>query len=175
MRQPDSLQRKRVRLIIATCLGLTGAVAFILLYWIFSGSLEQFETVIAGIIFGLIMGGIGLLAQRGRVAFAAWLLVGGLTLLISADLTEYGVTTPASVSYVIPILLAAFCLGFWPAMAVAALGSSVGWVVAWMQTSSTYATPGAELSQLTFNAPILTVILFVSALMAGYWSQQNSE
>jgi hypothetical protein len=175
MSQAIAIQQKRSRMIITTCLGLTGAVAFIILYWIFSGSLEQIETVIAGFVFAAIMGGIALLSRRGQVTLASWLLVGLLTVLITLDLIGYGIETPAPASYVFPILLAAFCLGLWPALGIAAIGSTAGWISAWVETSSATALPTADISHLTFNAPILTVILFVSALMAGYWSRQIEQ
>jgi hypothetical protein len=175
MNDPLAIQQKRSRLIIATCFGLIGAVAFIILFWIFSGSLEDIETIFAGIIFSLLMGGIAWLAHKGKVTLAAWLLVAFLTLLITLDMIGYGITTPAPASFVLPVLLAAFCLGLWPALGTAALGSVVGWIVAWLGTSSIYAPADADIADLTFSAPVLTVILFVSALMAGYWSSQKER
>jgi hypothetical protein len=172
MSSPLTPTAHRIRLILATCLGLAGAVAFIILYWLFSGSLEDIETVFAGGVFLLILVGIAWLARKERVKLAAWLLVSLLVALITADIASYGIVTPAAAAYVIPILLAAFCLGLWAALGVAVFATAAAWVVAWMQVS---AQPAADISQLTFNAPILTVILWVTAWMAGEWVHTESH
>ncbi|MFZ6027766.1 MAG: hypothetical protein ACOYYS_08630 [Chloroflexota bacterium] len=170
MAQPERIAALRIRLLVTTCLGLAGAVAFIVLYWVFSGSLEDIETIYAGVVFALIVGGIAQLARRSRPTLAAWLLVGLLFLLITLDALAYGVGTPAAAAYVIPILLAAFCLGFWPSLSVAVAGTASSWLAAWLQTSGAYGQPPADISQLTFNAPVLTAILLVSGAMAGSWA-----
>lgn len=57
--------------LIAVCLGLMAAVVFIIGFWIVTGSLEAVETLYAGAVFLLIIGGMALLARTGRMALAA--------------------------------------------------------------------------------------------------------
>jgi hypothetical protein len=167
----DRLDRGRARLVITTCMGLAVAVVFIIGYWTLSGSLEDWETVVAGVVFILLLGGNAWLATKGRVTLAAWLLVGLLTLLISVDLVEYGIGSPTAAAYVIPIALAACCLGLWEGLGIAAVGSAVSWLIAWASTSGRLELdPPADISHLTFNAPALMVILLLTALIVGWWS-----
>jgi hypothetical protein len=167
----DMLDRGRARLVTAACLGVAAAVVFIIGYWILSGSLEDWETLVAGAVFILLLGGDAWLARTGRVMLAAWLLVGLLTLIVSIDLVEYGIGSPTAAAYVIPIALAACCLGFWEGLSIAVTGSAVCWLVAWASTSGRLdLDPPADISHLTFNAPALTVILLITVLIVGWWS-----
>jgi len=168
----DRLERGRARLVVTTCMGLVAAVVFIIGYWILSGSLEDWETLVAGGVFILLLGGNAWLATRGHVTLTAWLLVGLLTLLISVDLVEYGIGSPTAAAYVIPIVLAACCLGFWEGLGIAAIGSAVCWLIAWASTSGRLELdPPADISHLTFNAPALMVMFLLTALIVGWWSR----
>ena len=170
----DHLTRSRAALISVTSLGLAAAVLFIIGYWILSGSLEDWETLVAGAVFILILAGIATLARSGRVALAAWLLVSLLTLLIAADCVEYGIGSPSTAGFVIPIVLAACALGFWPGLGVAAASVTVVWIGAWSTTTGLYGPP-ADISHLTFNAPALTAIFLLTALIVGFWSRSLTK
>jgi hypothetical protein len=164
----------RARLVVAACMGVAAAILFIILFWVFTGTLEDWETLVAGGVLLAILAGIAALARKERVLLSGWLLVGLLTLLISADLPYYGVGTPTAAAYVIPIVLAARLLGFWPGMGVAAFGATVIWLIAWATTSGVYSVDAAiDISHLTFNAPALTVIFGLVALIVGYRSKTD--
>ncbi len=164
-----SLSRGRAGLVLATCLGLAGASGALVLTWRISGDLEG-ETVIAGGVFTMILAGIGALARAGKDRFAAWLLTGLLLLLIAADAASYGLGSPAAAGFFIPVLLATCALGFAAGMGVAVFAAAVIWGIAWATTTGLYAPWGAvDISHLTFNAPALTVMLLVGALIVGLW------
>jgi hypothetical protein len=165
----EPLARARSRLITVTCLGVVAATIFMLGFWVLSGSLEDWETIVAGAVLSLILAGVAALARRGRVTLAAWLLTSLLTLIITENTIEYSVGSPSAAFYVVPIVLAAFTLGFWVALGIAGLGSVTSWVMAWGTTSGGWTTPPAPIDHLTFNAPAITILLFVVALIAGYW------
>jgi hypothetical protein len=160
----------RARLVSTTSLGVAGAVLFMILYWVFSRSLEDIETVYAGGVLILLLAGIAWLAQRGKERLAAWLLVSLLTLIIATDLPYYGIGSPSAASFVIPIVLAACALGLWAGLGLAALSTAVIWIVAWGTTSGGWLEPPTPIDHLTFNAPALTVIFFLVAWIVGYWS-----
>ncbi len=161
----------RQRLVMVTSLGVAGAVLFMVLFWVFSRSLEDIETIYAAAVLILILGGIAWLARRGRDKLAAWLLVGMVGLIIAVDLPYYGIGSPSAASFVIPIVLAACALGFWPGLGLAAFSTLVVWVVAWGTTSGGWLTPPTAIDHLTFNAPALTIIFFLVALIVGYWNR----
>jgi len=166
----ERLRLARCRLVQAAWASVGGAVLFIILFWVVSGSLEDIETVFAGGVFLLILGGIAWLARR-REKLAAWLLVGLLTLLIAVDLLDYGVGTPAAAGFVLPAVLAACALGLWAGLGVSLSGSAVIWLIAWGSTSGGWFDPPAPIDHLTFNAPALTVILVAAALIVGLWGR----
>lgn len=157
----------RIRLIVAACFGLAGAVLFIILFWVFSGSLEDWETLVAGGVFALLLAGIGALARRGRVTLAAWLLVGLLTLIIALDITGYGIGSPSAAAFVLPIALAGRALGLWAALGTAGVSAAAIWLTAWGTVYGGWLETPAPIDHFTFNAPALTVIMALTALIGG--------
>ncbi len=167
----DVLVRGRAGLVIATGLGLTVAVVALILTWLASGDLQG-ETVVAGAIFVAVLAGLGTLARAGRATLAAWLLVILLTLLIAADVAAYGVASTASAGFMVPIVLAACGLGFWPGLGVAGGSSAMAWLLAGAENAGWYEPfLPPDISHLTFDAPALTVLFLLVALIVGLWTR----
>jgi hypothetical protein len=170
----DPLLTGRAKLIAVTSLGLMLAAWALVLTWLISGDLEGI-TVVAAAIFSAVMFGLMALARHGRVSLAAWLLVGLLSVLILADTVDYGLSSPSIVSYLVPIVLAACTLGLAAGIGVAAFGSIGVWLIAialsagWYQSSVPF-----TFDQLTFNAPVLTVIFLLVAGIVGWWSRYTT-
>jgi len=166
----DVLEKGRVKLLLWTCAGLIAAVWALIAVWLISGDL-QWETAVAGAVLTLILAGIGLLAWNGRSRAAAWVLVALLMLLITADSASFGLDAPGSAAFVLPVVLAACALGLWPGVGTAAAASLIIWLIAWGTTAGWYEAYGtADMSHLTFNAPFYSVVLVLTAVIAGSWS-----
>lgn len=162
--------RGRAGLVTATCIGLAGAMIALVLTWLISGDL-QWETVVATTVFTAILAGIVALSRSGRTLLAVWLLVGLLTVLMTVDVIPYGLGSPSVAGYVIPIVLAACGIGLRAGLAVAGIGSATAWLVAWATTTSLYEPwEPVHISHLTFTAPAMTVIFFLTALVVGFWT-----
>jgi len=168
--------RGRAGLVAVTCLGIIAALALLLLTWLLSGDLEA-ETAIASAVLGLLLLGITALARSGRVRSALWLLIGLLTSLITANLAGFGLGSPSAAGYILPVLLAACGAGLLAGLSIAAGSAGLLWLFAWLTTSGRYALPygTVDSSHLTFNALALTVMLLLSALIAGCAHYQPSE
>jgi hypothetical protein len=167
----DALVRGRAGLVIATCLGLIAAVTALIMTWLISGDLEA-ETVVAGLVFGLVLSGIAALARSGRATAATWLLVSLLLLLITADAAGYGLGSPAAVSFFVPIVLAACGLGLVAVLGVAVYSAVAVWVIAWGASAGWYEPEiPFEVWHLTFSAPLLTVLFLLVALIVGAWTR----
>ncbi len=165
----DPLLRGRAGLVMGICLALVAAVFALILTWLISRDLEG-ETVIAGLVFSLLLGGIVFLAHRGQVTLASWILIILLLLLITADASSYGLGEPGAAAYVIPILLAACTVGLWAGLGTAIFASLAVWIIAWAPLAGWYQLPEAnEISFLTFNAPFYMVVFILCALIAGLW------
>lgn len=164
------LQMARRQLVRFGCAALVLAMTVVILTWLISGDLEG-ETVLVGAIFALLLGGLAVLAgPRPRLALG--LLAALLGLLVTADVFAYGLGEIGSVAYLLPVLLMACGLGFWPGLAAAALASALVWLAAlgaaqgWLQPFTPY-----QLSHLTFNAPVLMVVFFLCAFLVGFWQR----
>lgn len=164
----DPWLRGQAGLVMVTCLGIGGAAWSLVLAWLISGDLEG-ETAVAALIFTLILGGL-LALTRHRPVIALWLLVGLLLLLITLDVSSYGLGSPAAASFFLPVTLAACGLGLGAGLVVAGVSTAVIWLTAIAAALNWY-TPYVvyEESHLTFTAPFLTVLIWVIALLVGYW------
>ncbi len=166
----ERLQIARRQLVRFGCAGLGLAMLVVILAWLISGDLEG-ETVLVGAVFALLLGGLSALAgPRPRLALG--LLAALLGLMVTADVFAYGLGEIGSIAYLLPVLLIACGLGLWPGLAAAALVSALVWLAAWgaaqgwLQPFTPY-----QLSHLTFNAPVLMVIFFLSASLVGFWQR----
>lgn len=160
---------------MVTSLGVMLAAWALVLTWLISGDLEGI-TVIAAVIFSAVMIGLAAFARSGRVSLAAWLLVILLCVLILADTVDYGLGSPTIGSFLIPIVLAACTLGLAASVGVAIFGSAIVWLIAvalssgWYQSSAPF-----RIDHLTFNAPVLTVIFLLVAVIVGWWSRYTTR
>lgn len=167
----DVIKRGRANIVIAACLGVILVACGLILTWWISGDL-QWETVVAASILTLILGGLAALVRRGHVGLAHGLLLGLLWLLITVDAWGYGLASPAASAYVLPIVLAAAGLGFGATLGVAMLSSASVWLLAWGEVAGWHVPYSpVELSHLTFNAPALTAIFLLVAVLIGSWTQ----
>jgi lysylphosphatidylglycerol synthetase-like protein (DUF2156 family) len=164
--EPDA--RRLAMLVIITCAAITlGAVALILT-WIVSGDLEM-ETVAAAAVLFLILAGIILLSLRGAERAALIILAALIFLLVAADLSWYGVHSSMTSAFLIPILLIGCGLGMRAGIGAALACSAFGWLLAAAENYGWVAVPYAvDISHLTFDAPALTVVFLMCAVIAGY-------
>ncbi len=166
----DLLVRGQAGLVIATCLGLIVTLFALVLTWRISGDLQT-GTVIFHTILALFLVSISLLAHAGSVSLAAWLLVLLLLLSVTSVVFPYGVASASATGYLIPIALAASSLGLWSGFGIAGFSSVVIWLLAWGERAGWYKPKLPPHSfHLTFNAPTLTTIFLLMALITGFWT-----
>ena len=170
----DPLVAGRARLILATCVGLTLAAWSLVLTWLISGDLEG-ETVVVAIIFSVTLLGIAVVSRSGRVTLATWLLIVLQALAIVSDVAYYGIGAPMIFAFLLPTVLTACLIGLAGGMIMAIIGSIVAWGVAVgaMQGWLSVAIP-FQMDHLTFNAPLISIIFLLVALIVGWWSRYTS-
>ena len=159
----DAEERARARAVLAACGGMIAACAALLCTWLLSGDLEGITVIAAGIFVAILIG-IAALARRGRVTLSGWLLTGLLATLITADAWSYGLGSPAATAYIIPIVLAISALGAKAGWGLATASSLSVMLLAWGEVAGWH-TPlsPVEVSHLTFNAPLLSVVFLLTA------------
>jgi lysylphosphatidylglycerol synthetase-like protein (DUF2156 family) len=164
----DPIARRIAMLATLTCAAIAAGAALLILTWIISGDLEA-ETVAAAAVLFLILAGIVLLALRGGERAALFILSALLYLLVAADLAWYGLHTSMAAAFMIPILLLGCGLGLREGVAAALICSAYGWILAAGENAGWIAVPYTpDISHLTFDAPALTVLYLMAAVIAGY-------
>ena len=170
------VDRACAMLVLTTCGAVILAILAMILFWVFTGSLEEVSTITAGGILLLMMLGLVAFVRRGNIRLALWLLVALLALIILELSVEYGVSTLSSSGFLIPIILAACGAGLWAGLFLALIGSAGMWIIAFASSSGAL-QPSLpfEVSNLTFDAPFLTILFFLIAFILGIWSQEMAK
>jgi hypothetical protein len=98
-------------------------------------------------------------------------LVALLTLIVTAVVVTYGLGSISASGYELPILLAACTLGLLGGLALAAIGAALVLVLAWGERAGRRRPLlPTHIHHLTFNAPTLTVLFLLTALIGGVWT-----
>jgi hypothetical protein len=165
---PDNPGARRfAMLVIITCAAIALGTLALIVTWIASGDL-QLETIAAAGGLFLILAGLVMLALRGGGRAALLLLAVLLFILVAADVTEYGLHTSMVAAFLIPILLIACGLGMRSGIGAALICSAFGWLLAVGENAGWITVPyPVEISHLTFDAPALTVVFLLCAVIAG--------
>lgn len=168
------LEQVRARVLVATCFAIGAAILAMLLYWIVFSWLEQWQTVVIGLILVLFLAGMVALVKRGRIRAVAWTLTLFLILLNLANMASYGIGTVSSAGFLLAVVLAAFTLGPWLGLGTAALGSVAAFAIALAGASGALKTeiPFQE-SNLSFDAITLTLIYLLVGLMCAVGARKN--
>jgi hypothetical protein len=171
----DPLLAGRAKLILATCVGLILAVWGFVLTWSISSDLQA-VTVAVAIAFSLMLLSVAVVSRSGRITLAAWALTVILGLVTIYDTAYYGIGAPDIVFFVLPIILAACLIGLTVSMIMAVIGAIVTWGLAvgamqgWLQMAIPF-----QMDQLTFNAPLISIVFLLTALIVGWWSRYTSQ
>jgi len=138
--------------------------------------LEDIETILILIVLLLVLAGIVALVKRGYIKLGAWLLTGLMLLLNLSDMTWYGIGSVASAGFIIPILLAVFSISPKAGMGVTILGCISVFLVAYLASIGQLQTeiPYQE-SNLSFDAPTLSLIYLITGILAGNWVRSTEE
>jgi len=168
--------RARAALVLTASGAVILASLAMILFWVFTGSLEEISTVAADAVLIVILLGMIVLVRRGNTRLALWLLTTLLAFLTLDISAMYGVSTLSSAGFLIPIVLAACGAGLWAGLALALIGSAGMWIIAY--ASSTGALQPwipFEVSNLTFDAPFLTILFFLIAVILGVWVREMEK
>jgi hypothetical protein len=157
--------------ITTASLAIAAAMLLLLLYWIATRSLQKRETIFVALLIIVFLALCVGLAMRGWVTAGAWLLTALMLLTNFANVAWYGISTSSSAAYVIPILLAIFCLGPDAGWAVTIVGCILVFTIPILQSRQLIKTVlPFKISNLTFDAPVLTLIYLLVAVMANTWT-----
>lgn len=158
----------QVRIVTFACTGVGLALIAIIGGWAITGTLEDWETVVGGLILIGLLAGLAILARRGHPSLSALLLSGLLFVMVSADIVYYGLGSPSVAGLLLPVLLIVCTFGLKPGLAAAALAAAVLFGIAWSSLNGILETavPAVE-SHLSFTAPVISVIMFFCAGLAG--------
>jgi hypothetical protein len=156
--------------VIITSLAISGAMLLLVLYWLVTKSFETIKTIFVMLAIMLVLAFCIGLAIKSQVYLAAWILILLLLLLNFANMLGYGIATSASAAYFIPILLAIFCIGAGAGYIITLIGCVFVFGIAFLQSKEKLKTfLPYQTSHLTFDAPVLSLIYALTAVIAGTW------
>lgn len=162
--------------VIVTSLAICGAMLLLVLYWLVTKSFETVKTIFAMFGIMLVLALCIWLALNYQVKFAAWILIVLMLLLNLANMLGYGIATSASTAYLIPILLAMFCIGLSTGYVIALLGCVSVFVIAFLQSKEKIKMIlPYQVSHLTFDAPVLSLIYVLVTVITGSWISPLKE
>ncbi|HCR70623.1 MAG TPA: hypothetical protein DIW23_04190 [Anaerolineae bacterium] len=156
--------------VIVTSLAISGAMILLVVYWLVTKSFETVKTIFAMLAIMLLLALCVGLAINHQVRLAAWILIVLMLLLNVANMLGYGIATSASAAYLIPILLAMFCIGTTAGYVIAFLGCVIVFVIAFLQSKEKIKTfLPYQVSHLTFDAPVLSLVYILITFITGSW------
>lgn len=162
--------------VIITSLAVSGAMLLLVIYWLVTKSFETIKTIFAMVGIMLTLAVCIWLALNYQVSLAAWILILLMLLLNFANMLSYGIATSASAAYLIPILLAMFCISLSTGYVIALLGCVSVFVIAFLQSQEKIKTLlPYQVSHLTFDAPVLSLIYMLVAVIGGSWATPLKE
>ena len=156
--------------VIVTSLAISGAMILLVVYWLVTKSFETVKTIFAMLAIMLLLALCVGLAINHQVRLAAWILIVLMLLLNVANMLGYGIATSASAAYLIPILLAMFCIGVTAGYVIAFLGCVIVFAIAFLQSKEKIKTfLPYQVSHLTFDAPVLSLVYILITFITGSW------
>lgn len=162
--------------VIITSLSISGAMLLLVLYWLITKSFETVKTIFA--MFGIMLG-LALciwLALNFQVRTAAWILIVFMVLLNLGNLLWYGIATPSAAAYIIPILLAMFCINQTAGYLITGLGCLIVFGIPYLQSKEKIKTfIPYQVSHLTFDAPVLSLVFCLATVLISSWIEVIKE
>jgi hypothetical protein len=169
-------ERAQARIVSNTSITIGAAMLALVLYWIITGTFEDIETIFVLIGVLALLAGIVALVKRGNIQLGAWLLTGLILFLNLSDMAWYGIGTVASAGFIIPILLAVFSISPKAGMGVTIFSCVSVFLISYLADIGKITTeiPYQE-SNLSFDAPTLSLIFLISGILAVNWVRSTKE
>lgn len=169
-------ERAQAKIISTMSIVIGAAMLALVLYWLLTGTFEDIETIFVMTVLLLILAGIVALVKRGYIKLGAWLLIGLMLLLNLSDMAYYGLGSVASAGYIIPILLAVFSISPKAGMGVTIFGCVSVFSIAYLASIGQIQTEiPYQVSNLSFDAPTLSLIYLITGILAGGWVRSTKE
>lgn len=160
----------RAIIIISTSLAISGAMLLLILYWVATKSLETKTTVFVAFATILPLAVCSGFALRGQVIIGAWMLIILMVLINFLNMAFYGISSSSSAAYIIPILLATFCLGANVGIWITGFGCVLVFAIPILQFRGVIKPLlPFNISSLTFDAPVLTLIYLLVIIIVNNW------
>lgn len=167
----SQLEQMRATTVLVTSFAIGGAMILLVLYWLITKSFETIKTIFVVLIIIFLLGVCIVLVMQGQLVLGSWLLVALMILMNFSNMALYGVGTSSSAAYLIPVVLAMFCIGPNAGFGTALLGSIFVFAIPILQSKGyVKSLLPYSVSNLTFDAPVLTLIYLLVAILVGTWA-----
>lgn len=172
----SQIDQMRAVTIIVTSFAIGGAILLLILYWVVTKSFETKITIYVALLIILLLAGCIGFVMQGQLATGAWMLIILMVLVNFLNMAFYGISSSSSAAYIIPILLAMFSIGANAGVGVAILGCVFVFIVPILQSRGILKSIlPFEISSLTFDAPVLTLIYILVTLVVYTWASSSKN
>jgi len=172
----SQLDQLRAMTIIATSFAIGGAMLLLVLYWLTTRSFETKTTLFVAL--ALILG-LAVCVEfviQGQLETGVWTLIILIVLVNFINMALYGVSSSSSAAYVLPILLAMFCIGANAGFGITALGCILVFMIPILQSRGILKSIlPFHISSLTFDAPVLALIYLLVAIIVSSWAASSTS
>jgi hypothetical protein len=167
----SQLEQMRATTVLVTSFAISGAMILLVLYWLVTKSFETKITIFVVLAIIFLLGICTVLVMQGQLAIGAWLLLILMILMNFSNMALYGVGTSSSAAYLIPVLLAMFCIGKNAGIGTALLGCIFVFAIPILQSKGyVKSLLPYSISNLTFDAPVLALIYLLIAILVSNWA-----
>lgn len=170
------LERAKARIVVVISFASGGAIIALVLFWALTNTLEDIQTLYVSAGFLFLLAAIIISIKCRYTRLGAWLITTLMALLNLSNMAWYGIGTSSSAGYLVPILLAFFSIGMGAGIGLTITGCAATFLIAYFaSTGQLQTTIPYQESNLSFDAPVLTLIFIPAALVAGSWVHSSSK
>ena len=172
----SQLDQLRAMTIIATSFAMVGAILLLVLYWVATKSFETKITIFVALACILLLGVCMGFVIQGWLTTGAWMLIILMVLVNFSNMALYGISSSSSAAYIIPILLTVFCIGTNAGFGITVLGCILVFIIPILQSRRIIKSIlPFHISSLTFDAPVLTLIYLLAAIIVTSWAVSSKS
>lgn len=172
----SQIDQMRAMTIIVTSFAIGGAIFLLILYWVVTKSFETKTTIYVALSIISLSAACVAFVMQGQLLIGAWMLIILMVLINFSNMALYGISSSSSAAYIIPILLAMFGIGANAGVGVAVLGCIFVFIIPILQSRGILKSIlPFEISSLTFDAPVLTLIYILVTLIVYPWASSSKN
>lgn len=172
----SQIDQLRAVTILGTSFSICGAIILLILYWVATKSFETKTTIIVALTIIILLAACVGFVMQGQLSTGAWMLIILMVVINFSNMVLYGISSSSSAAYMIPILLAMFCIGASAGFGITIMGCIFVFIIPILQSRKIIKSIlPYNISSLTFDAPVLALIYLLAAMIVSAWVNSTNN